>query len=117
MPVNIHFTMHTGQPVSPAALTRTRKALAGQMLTDMEKLVPKREGNLRNDAIASIDGSKLIYTVPYASDQFYGMNGGKYPIVHYTTPGTGKRWDLRGKSLFMSQWLLVVQRGLTKYGS
>lgn len=62
----------------------------------MEKYVPKLSGNLRSESSVAKNGENVIYETPYARAQFYGViNGGK--VRNYSTPGTGKRWDLRLK--------------------
>lgn len=61
----------------------------------MDKYVPKREGNLRNNV--DIQTDKIIYeSEPYAEIQYYGIiRGNQIPEENYTTPGTGPYWDKR----------------------
>ena len=59
----------------------------------MDKYVPMDEGNLRTIVDLS-NPSYIIYEVPYARYQYYGMrDDGTRKVVNYTTPGTGPYWD------------------------
>lgn len=82
---------------SQQALRRGRLAAANDAHQAMERYVPKLSGDLRKHSKISVDGTQIIYTMPYAKAQFYGLIGPRpgYPVKHYTTPGTSKRWDLR----------------------
>lgn len=62
----------------------------------MADFVPYKEGHLRSDVQYS-DGGEIIYRVPYATSQFYGVSNGSR-IRNYTTDGTSRRWDLRMKA-------------------
>ena len=88
-------------------------ALANQAMSDMEQFVPKDQNHLRDSAHLNSVGDSIIYAMPYAKAQFYGIVNG-YPIKNYTTSGTGKRWDLKAKSMFISDWMDVVKKGLVK---
>ena len=64
----------------------------------MNKFVPMSEGvskgSLRNNVSLTTDS--ITYESPYASYQFYGRRrDGTHVIKHWTTPGTGPRWDKR----------------------
>lgn len=100
---------------------RAESLVLDQMQRDMEPLVPKRgDGAIGLRASAYIDASQhaLIYDTIYARRQFYGIildgAGGEHPIHHYTTAGTGKRWDLRGKQLYGDRWRDTYRKGLLK---
>jgi hypothetical protein len=105
--------------VSKRNLRRANLVTRQQMLRDMNRLVPKRSDedrtNLRGSAYLDHDNS-IIYNTVYAKAQFYGIitdrNGGKHPVRHYTTSGTGKRWDLRGKQLYGKQWLNTYRKAV-----
>lgn len=91
-----------------------------QMVRDMNDLVPKRSDEDRTNLRGSVHLDKddmIVYNTPYARAQFYGIitdrNGGKHPVRHYTTDGTGKRWDLRGKKLYGKQWAKTYGRAIT----
>lgn len=96
--------------LSPQAMTNGRRALANEALADMHPFVPKKEGHLRMAVSIALDGSEIIYSMPYAKAQFYGVskraswNKGKQP-------GTGPRWDLKAKGLYMSKWERAFLRG------
>lgn len=90
---------------------RGQYALVNQAMSDMEQFVPKRQNNLRDSVAATDDGSQITYAMPYAKAQFYGMIH-DYPVHTYSTPGTGKRWDLKGKSMFMDSWVKAFAEGM-----
>lgn len=90
-------------------LVNARKAALNDAHQAMEKYVPKLSGDLRKDSAMSIDGTKIMYMIPYAKAQFYGFitnrYGGPFRIHNYTTTdetppnyvNTSRRWDLRLK--------------------
>lgn len=83
-------------------LVRGRKAAINDAHQAMEKYVPRLSGDLRKESVMDIDGTKIIYLMPYAKAQFYGFinnrYGGPFRIHNYTTSGTSRRWDLRLKN-------------------
>ena len=98
--------------LSDKALQRGQYALANQALADMNQYVPKREGDLRTAVSMGIDGTEIIYNMPYAKAQFYGFVGkGGYPVRNYTTPGTGPRWDEKAKGIHMDDWQNAFIKG------
>lgn len=97
--------------LSATNFKRGQFAMANQAMADMNTFVPKREGDLRNSAHIDSGGQFVVWEMPYARAQFYGFAGGKYRIVHYTTPGTSRRWDLRAKSMYMSTWIDAFKKG------
>lgn len=90
---------------------RGQYALVNQAMSDMEQFVPKDQGHLRDSAHATSDGGQITYAMPYAKAQFYGMINGSR-IRNYTTPGTSRRWDLKGKSVFMDSWVKAFTEGM-----
>ncbi|MFO1546824.1 minor capsid protein, partial [Lactiplantibacillus plantarum] len=90
---------------------RGQYALVNQAMSDMEQFVPKDQNNLRDSVHATSDGSKITYAMPYAKAQFYGIING-HTVHTYSTPGTGKRWDLKAKSMFMSSWVDTFMKGM-----
>lgn len=90
---------------------KAQYALVNQAMADMEQFVPKDQGHLRDSVHATSDGSQITYAMPYAKAQFYGIANG-YPVHNYSTPGTGKRWDLKAKSMFMDSWVKAFTEGL-----
>lgn len=90
--------------LSPQSQRRGQYAVANQALASMNPYVPALNWILRNSATIDIDGSAVNYNTPYARAQFYGFVGkGGYRVYNYTTPGTGRRWDLRMKSKHMGE--------------
>ncbi len=90
---------------------RGQYALVNQAMSDMEQFVPKDQGHLRDSVHATSNGSQITYAMPYAKAQFYGMINGSR-IHNYTTPGTSRRWDLKGKSIFMDSWVKAFTEGM-----
>lgn len=91
--------------ISPEAMKRGRYELANQAMGDMHRFVPKKNNILRQSGHIKSDGSAILYETKYAKRQFY-LNGKKY-----TTPGTGPRWDLKAKSLYMPSWEKAYLKG------
>lgn len=88
------------QKFSSGNLRHAREAAANDALQIMNtKYVPMLHTdsniNLRGRSGHTGGGSQLFWRAPYAHAQFIGIVGGKYPVRHYTTPGTSKRWDKR----------------------
>lgn len=92
--------------LSDQALQRGRYALANQALADMNQYVPKREGDLRTAVSMGLDGTEIIYNMPYAKAQFYAPGG-----WDYTTPGTGPHWDDKAKGIHMESWQKAFAKG------
>lgn len=91
--------------VNADAMKRGRFALGNQAMADMNQFVPRKNNILRQSVHLSSNGEKIIYDTKYAKRQFH-LNGKKY-----TTPGTGPRWDLKAKSLYLSSWKEAYLRG------
>lgn len=88
-----------------SSIRRGQYALANQALADMNKFVPAKDYDLRNQTSVSLDGTQITYNAPYAAYQFYNQ------FNNYTTPGTGPRWDLKAKSLYINNWIEAFTRG------
>lgn len=88
-----------------ASHPNVQKPIMAQMITDMEPFVPKRQGYLR--ANVQIEGNSIVYRMPYARKMFYGH-------YNYTTPGTGRRWDLVAKAKYMDSWQRVAAKAIAK---
>ncbi|GIN08665.1 hypothetical protein J1TS1_28100 [Shouchella clausii] len=111
MQVSVNLTV-AKKKLSQSNVKRGRFALANQAMADMNQFVPMREGILRQTGTVDSDGSAVTYGMPYAKAQFYGRVGrGGYPVRNYTTPGTGPRWDLKAKPIFMSDWIKAFVKG------
>jgi len=99
------------------SMTMGRLALANQSLADMNKFVPLQSSMLRQTGNVVNDGRALEWRTPYARAQFYGsrpLRRGMPVSVfmeQYTTPGTGKRWDLKARSKYGTMWARVFKRG------
>ncbi|MCP1102592.1 hypothetical protein M2454_001904 [Aequitasia blattaphilus] len=111
---------------------RGQYAMANQMLADMNQFVPKKSNTLRQTGRVSGDGSELIWSTEYAGIQFYGPKGGRKKKLTdkqrkfifwalknnpkllkkgYSTLGTGPRWDLKAKGLYMKKWEQAFLKG------
>lgn len=86
-------------------INRGRYTMSNQMLADMNQFIPAKDYHLRGTGHVSFDGSQLIWNTPYAAKMFYVQ------FSKYTTSGTGPRWDLKGKSLFMNDWIRAFKKG------
>ncbi|HEM5257229.1 TPA: minor capsid protein [Streptococcus suis] len=99
--------------VSSAALAKGKLAIASQMKMDSTPFIPRKSGELRGSAQISKDG--IRYPGPYARAQFYGSSYNKhrsFTFKRYTTPGTGKRWDLKASALHIKNWGKVGLRAM-----
>ncbi|HFI0682434.1 TPA: minor capsid protein [Streptococcus suis] len=91
--------------LSPASVKRGKLAMTSQALLDMDQYVPMRSGVLRASARGTDVG--VEYSTPYARAQYYGSSYNKhrsFTFNNYTTPGTGKRWDMRVSPEKKRQW-------------
>lgn len=88
-----------------------RLQVLNQMHQDMEQYVPKRAGFLRSQSFVNDTG--VHYTAKYARAQFYGFVNG-YRVRNYSTPGTGRRWDLRAKAVYKADWQKVAVSAFLK---
>lgn len=99
--------------VSPTALAKGKLAIASQMKKDMARFIPRKSGDLSGSGQATKDGVK--YPGPYARAQFYGSSYNKhrsFTFKRYTTPGTGKRWDLKASAIHVKDWGKVGLRAM-----
>lgn len=92
--------------LSPNAVQGGRRAVANQSMADMNPFVPMKEGILRQATSINMDGSAVNYHMIYARRHFYAPGG-----WDYTTPGTGPRWDLKAKGLFINDWIEAFKKG------
>jgi hypothetical protein len=113
--LNVNLT-RINQILNEGNMLNARRRVLNQMEMDMHPLIPYRQGDLRNNIALNFDATQLVYYAPYAKAQFYGFVGpnSTRPVRHYTTPGTGKRWDLKAKSMYGEDWAMVAQRSLLK---
>lgn len=94
------------EKLSNSAKLKGQRALANQAMADMNQFVPKRDGDLRQATSINMDGSAINFHMKYARRHFYAPGDWKY-----TTPGTGPRWDLKAKGMFMSDWVDAFMKG------
>ena len=104
--------------LSPANLDMGQKAMANQMLADMDDFVPYREGTLSQTATISTDGKELHWNTPYAKAQYNGgftnHKGTVVEFKNYTTtfhPQAGPEWDKVAAGMFMEDWKKVYVEG------
>ncbi len=94
---------------------RVQKFFTNTCYKRMDKYVPKDEGNLRT--IVDIQPSEIIYEMPYARYQYYGVReDGSHRVQNYTTPGTGTYWDKRMVSAEMQDVVKEVQNYINRGG-
>lgn len=91
--------------LNSAALDKGRFAASNQMIVDMNQFVPMQEGILRGTGQASRNSREIVWSTPYAARLFY------MPMYNYSEPGTGPRWDLKAKGMFMSDWIKAFTKG------
>lgn len=91
--------------LSDNSIKRGRYALANQSLADMNQFVPMDDNVLRQSATVDIGGAGINYNTPYARKLFY------MHMYNYTTPGTGPRWDIKAKRVFMKDWIDAFTKG------
>ena len=106
----IHLDVsNVDQLLSNTNKQKAKLALASQMAADMEAYVPLRKGGLR--ANVTITPNRLSYGAVYARAQYYGTNG-IVSFHHYTTEGTGPKWDEKAKNDHIDNWIDTFKRGL-----
>ncbi len=93
------------QKLSNQSLDRGKFAMTNQMVVDMNPFVPMQEGILRGTGHVTRSNDELIWDTVYAARLFYMY------MYNYSTPGTGPRWDLKSKGLYMDDWKRVFARG------
>lgn len=92
--------------VNGGLATRARYAMGNQMISDMNRFVPKESGDLRQQVALTGNNDMIVYNSTYASAQFYAPGGWKY-----TTPGTGPRWDNKAKAIHGDKWAETYAKG------
>lgn len=128
MQVDVNFELsNIKKMVSASQLKQARGDTLNLMKRDMRPLVPKRsDGSVSLSSSGLIDAAntKITYGGPaikYARAQFYGIitdrSGNQHRVHHYTTDGTGRRWDLRGKQLHMDEWTQTFKKGILNNGN
>ena len=88
---------------------RVQKFFQNACYRYMDKYVPMDQGDLRTIVDLS-DPNYIVYEMPYARYQYYGMReDGSHVVRNYTTPGTGPYWDKRMVSAEMNDLVKEVQ--------
>lgn len=90
------------EKLSDRNLEMGQKAMANQMLSDMDDFVPYREGTLSMTATISLDGKELHWNTPYASKVYNGA-----PSWNWTRdfhPLAGPEWDKVASGLYLEDW-------------
>lgn len=115
MPIKVNYKGgRLGSKLNKARFKRVNAELANQVMADMDQFVPYKNGPLANSAHVAANDKTIVYTVPYARAQFYGIINGS-PVVNYTRtehPQATKRWDLKAKSLYLDQWQTITVQKL-----
>lgn len=93
---------------SKSGMKRVQDAFGEQVANDMFPFVPKAQTKNLSKGRYNPGTRSVDYNVPYARRQFRGGNG-----WHYTTPGTGPRWDLKAKARHGKSWQKFVAGKLT----
>ena len=108
MPVTIKPTSKIITKLGLEVNGRVQKFFTNTCYKHMDKYVPMDEGNLRT--IVEIQPTCIIYQMPYAKYQYYGMRkDGTHIVKNYTTPNTGSYWDKRMVSAEMQDVVKEVR--------
>ena len=94
------------QKLSDGNMQAAKYVMAKQILMDMQRFVPRKKGNLRASGYV-MQSADILYNAAYSNRQFYAPGG-----WHYTTAGTGPRWDIAASNVYSEQWRQVFIRGL-----
>lgn len=99
------------QALSDKNLKHANRRAAGKFLQRAQPYVPLRDGPLRTGGQV-VDHETVEWRgTRYGKAQFYGGTG-KATFRNYTTPGTGKRWDLVAKGNHIEEIEQEYVRGL-----
>lgn len=85
----------------------------------MDKYVPYSgdTGRLHLRENVSMEPDKIIYHMPYARYQYYGVRSdGTHKVENHTTPGTGPYWDKLMVSAEMSDVMQEVKDYMRTHG-
>ena len=115
MPVNIKPTSVIKARLGIEPNGRVQKYFTKRCADYMDKYVPYDKGDLRT--IIDILPSAIIYEMPYARYQYYGVReDGTHKVENYTTLGTGTYWDKRMVSAEMPDLVKEVQDYVNRGG-
>lgn len=99
------------QALSEKNRRNANRRMAGKFLKLAQPYVPLKGGDLRSAGKVTDHETVEWSGLKYGKAQFYGTNG-LVVFKKYTTPGTGKRWDLVTKGLHMQEIEQEYVRGL-----
>lgn len=85
---------------------RGRYDMGNQMISDMNRFVPRKSGDLRQHVMLTDNAEQIHYTQIYARRHFYAPGN-----WNYTTPGTGPRWDQKAQAMYSENWANIYARG------
>ena len=109
MPVKIKPTSEIKARLGLEPNGRVQKFFQNTCYKHMDKYVPMDNGDLRT-VVDLINPEYIIYEMPYARYQYYGVReDGSHKVVNYTTAGTGPYWDKRMVSAEMQDIVKEVQ--------
>ena len=117
MPVKIQPTSEIIANLGLEPNGRIQKFFTDTCYKAMTKYVPMSDtihkGDLRR---AVVERNYIIYMMPYARYQYYGVReDGTHKVRHYTTPGTGTYWDRKmwsaEKDIVIKQVQNEINRG------
>lgn len=90
--------------VSDSQMKRARPVVADQILTDTDRYVPMKDGDLRASGHVANGGEHVVWNTVYAKAQYEGKNG-RAVFRKYTTSGTGKKWYAKAEQNHMDDWV------------
>ena len=86
----------------------------------MDKYVPRSAGSTGGSLREIVDLSNpeyIVYEMPYARYQYYGMRqDGSHVVKSYTTPGTGPYWDKKMWNVEGKKIVEAVQKEIERGG-
>jgi hypothetical protein len=106
MPIEVNIN-DMGLKDMPLRIAKAQRAYGDQVHSDMNIYVPKQTGHLRDNSSLNNESNNVVYRENYSRGQFYGFANGRR-IHHYTTPGTGRRWDLKAKANHLESWKKII---------
>lgn len=100
---------------------RVQRFFQDECYKAMDRFVPRslgsEGGNLRETVDLS-DPNYIIYEMPYAKYQYYGIRqDGTHIVMNYTTHGTGRYWDKRMWSVKSGEIIKKVQHLIDSGGN
>lgn len=97
-------TSKLDRKLSRSNMAKGQEILATQIFSDVNPYIPFRKGTLRLSGQVARGGKALQWHTPYARRRFY-------EDAHFTTDGTGTRWDLKAKAVHTQNWVQALKKG------